>query len=158
MPSPKRRDRRDTPKTATAFLAALPPARAKELSRVRSVILERLPGGYEEVVLNDMLVYQVPWSRYSDTYNGHPLWYAALAAPKSYLTLHLMAVYGSEKLAHDLAEAFRAAGKTLNIGKACIRFQKADDLALDAIGDAVAAVPLNRWVAIAQAVRDRRGR
>jgi hypothetical protein len=122
------------------------------------VILDRLPNGYEEVVLNGMLVYQVPWSRYSDSYNGRPFWYAALAAPKSYLTLHLMPVYGSEKLARNLAEGFRAAGKTLNIGKACIRFQKADDLALDAVGDAVAAVPLDRWVAIAEAAKVRRGR
>ena len=102
-----------------------------------------------------MLVYQVPFDRYPDTYNGQPLWYAALAAPKSYLTLHLMAVYGSERLANDVESGFRSAGKKLNIGKACIRFQEADDLALDVIGKAVAAVPLEKWVEIAKAARKR---
>ncbi len=43
----------------------------------------------------------------------------------------------------------------LNIGKACIRFQRADELALDAIGEIVASTPLEQWVAIAQAARRR---
>lgn len=143
-------------KSAESFLAALPISRASALSRVREVVLEHLPPGYEEVVQGNMLVYQVPLDRYPDTYNGQPLWYAALAAPKTYLTLHLMAVYGSEKLAKDVENGFRAAGKKLNIGKACIRFHEADDLALDAIGKAVAAVPLEKWVEIAKAARKRR--
>ena len=141
---------------AKSFLAGLPPDRAKAISRVRDVVLKHLPPGYEEVDRGNMLVYQVPLERYPDTYNGHPLWYAALAAPKSYLTLHLMAVYGSEKLAKDLANGFRTAGKTLNIGKACIRFHEAEDLALDAIGNIVAAVSLDKWVEIAKAARKRR--
>lgn len=102
-----------------------------------------------------MIVYQVPWERCRDTYNGKPLWYAALAAPKSYLTLHLMPVYGSRRLADDLAEGFKAAGKKLDIGKACIRFQRADDLALDAIGRIVSSLPLEKWIAVAQAARRR---
>ena len=139
-----------------SFLARLPADRAKAISQVREVVVEHLPPGYEEVVQGNMLVYQVPLERYPDTYNGQPLWYAALAAPKSYLTLHLMAIYGSEKLAKDVENGFRAAGKTLNVGKACIRFHEADDLALDAIGKAVAAVPLDKWVAIAKAAHKRR--
>jgi len=38
------------------------------------------------------------------------------------------------------------------MGKACIRFKKADDLALDVIGEVVAAVPLATYVAMAKAV------
>jgi hypothetical protein len=144
------------PQTATAFLATLPPTRAAELARVRDLILQHLPTGYEEVVQNGMLVYQVPLERYRDTYNGHPLWYVALAAPKTSLTLHLMPVYGSPKLARELEAGFRAAGKKLQIGKACIRFQRADDLALDAIGRVIAAVPLDTWVDIAKAAHTRR--
>jgi len=59
-------------------------------------------------------------------------------------------------LAKRLADGFKAAGKKLDMGKACIHFQKADDLALDAIADVVAAVPMDTWVAMAKAVRARR--
>ena len=138
---------------AAAFLATLPPTRAREISRVRDVVLKHLPPGYEEVGQKNMLVYQVPLSRFADTYNGHPLWYAALAAPKTYLTLHLMPVYGSEKLARQLAERFHSAGKRLDIGKGCIRFHSADDLALDAIAEVIGAVPVDQWIEIARSSR-----
>lgn len=102
-----------------------------------------------------MIVYEVPLAIHADTYNGNPLCYAALAAPKSYLTLHLMPVYGSGELMRQLQHGFRDAGKPLDMGKACIHFRTADDLALDVIGRIIASVPLPRWVEIAQAGRRR---
>ena len=45
--------------------------------------------------------------------------------------------------------------KKLDMGKACIRFKTADDRALDAIGEIVRSLPVDRWVAIAQAARRR---
>jgi hypothetical protein len=139
----------------TTFIAALSPDRRAEVERVRTMIRRHLPEGYEEVVSKNMLVYQVPLARYSDTYNGHPLWYAALASEKSYLSLHLMPVYGDKALARRLEDGFRAAGKRLNMGKACIRFASADDLALDVVGHIVAAIPVDRWVEIARSARRR---
>ncbi|HXY20466.1 MAG TPA: DUF1801 domain-containing protein [Gemmatimonadales bacterium] len=136
-----------------AWLAALPPAAAAELSRVRDVIRAHLPAGYREAVRGSVIAYEVPLERYPDTYNGQPLWYAALGAPKSYLTLHLMGAYGSPELRRRLADGFSAAGKKLDMGKACVRFRKADDLALGVIGEIVAALPLEKWVAIAKASR-----
>jgi hypothetical protein len=138
------------------FLGKLPEDRRGEAARVRQAVVRALPSGYEEAVSKDMLVYQVPLSRYADTYNGHPLWYVALASEKSYLSLHLMGVYGSKALADRLAAGFRKAGKPLRMGKACIHFKTADDLALDAIEDIVAAIPPDRWVAMAQAARRRK--
>jgi len=141
------------PETVASFLTHLPPARRKQLARVRSLIRKHLPAGYQEVLRGQMIVYEVPLARYPDSYNGQPLWFAALAAPKSHLTLHLMPVYGSADLMRRLSEGFLAAGKKLDIGKACIHFQTADDLALEAIGNIIASVPLARWVEIARAAR-----
>jgi hypothetical protein len=39
------------------------------------------------------------------------------------------------------------------MGKSCIRFKAADDLALDTIAAVVSAVPVDRYVAVAQAAR-----
>ena len=142
-------------KTPAEYLAQLPAARRGELERVREVVRRRLPPGYVEALRSGMIVYEVPLDRYPDTYNGQPLWYAALAAQKNYLTLHLLTVYGSGPLKTKLVDGFRAAGKRLDMGKACIRFKAADDLALDVVGDVVASVPLERFVAVAQAARKR---
>lgn len=112
-----------------------------------------MPSGYEEVISKNMLVYQVPRERYPDTYNGQPLWYAALASQKSYLSLHLMPIYASPVLQKQLTDGFREAGKKLDMGKACIRFQRADDLALDVIEDIVAKIQVDRWIEIARSAR-----
>jgi hypothetical protein len=144
------------PASVEEYLAALPDDRRRELERVRRVVKENLPAGYVESVGFGMLCYGVPLSVYPDTYNKQPLMYAALASQKNYLSLYLMSVYGHEPLARRLRDAFAAAGKKLDMGKSCIRFKRADDLALDAIGDIVAAVPMDRWIEIARSVRSTR--
>ena|SRR5688572_24400412 len=139
--------------SVVGFLAALSPTRRREVDAIRKLIRQHLPAGYEEVVSKNMLVYQVPLARYSDTYNGHPLWYVALGSAKSYLSLHLMSVYGDGAQAQRLKDGFRAAGKKLDMGKACIRFKSVEDLPLDVIANVVAATPVDRWVAIARAAQ-----
>ncbi len=135
------------------FLALLAPDRRREVERVRAEIRRHLPTGYEEVISKNMLVYQVPLDKYSDTYNGHPLWYVALASAKSYLSLHLMPVYSDAALNGRLVDGFKAAGKKLDMGKACVRFQTASDLALDTIGEIVGSIPMDRWITVAQDAR-----
>ena len=139
--------------TVDEVLAKLPADRRREIERVRDVVRENLPAGYVESASAGMICYSVPLSVYPDTYNKQALWYVALASQKNYLSLHLMPVYGSPPLEKRLRDAFAAAGKKLDMGKACIRFRRADDLALDAVGDIVASVPMERWIEIAKAVR-----
>jgi hypothetical protein len=137
----------------TKFLAAQPPERRRELERVRDCIVRNLPRGYEEALAGKILAYQVPLATYPDTYNGQPLWYVGLAPQKHYLSLYLMCAYGSADHARRLKEGFAAAGKKLDMGKSCIRFRKADDLALDVIGELVASIPMNRWIEIAKSAK-----
>src|SRR6187431_2739448 len=110
------------PTTVTKFLASLPAERRKEISRVRSVVRRHMPAGYKEVMCVGMITYEVPLKVYPDTYNGQALWYVALGAQKNYLTLYLMNAYGDAALQKQLRDGFQAAGKKLDMGKACIRF------------------------------------
>lgn len=142
--------------TIAEFLQKLPDDRRAQLERVRDVVRRHLPSGYEEAFSRGMLVYQVPLARYPDTYNGHPLWYVALASEKSYMSLHLMPVYASPTHAKRLADGFTAAGKKPNMGKACVRFKAADDLPLDTIGEIVGSIPVERWIEFARGARRRR--
>jgi hypothetical protein len=141
--------------SVTQFLSALPADRAAELRRVRAAIRRALPNGYEEAVAGRAIAYQVPLTLYPDTYNGHPLWLAALAAPKTTLTLHLMPVYASRVLRERLEAGFAAAGKPLRMGKGCISFRAAEDLALDVIAEIVGGMPVDKWVGIARSSRTR---
>jgi uncharacterized protein YdhG (YjbR/CyaY superfamily) len=145
--------RAKTASAVAAYIARLPAARRQELQRVRRVVRKHLPAGYEETLTSGMIAYEVPLAKYADTYHGRALWYAALAAEKNHLSLHLMPVYGSSRLAQQLRDGFKTAGKKLDMGKACIRFHTADELALDAIAEVVASTPLEQFVAIAKAAR-----
>jgi hypothetical protein len=141
-------------KTVAEFLDALPPDRAAQVKRVRAAIRRALPKGYEEAISGSLITYQVPLAAYPDTYNRQPLWLAAIGAPKTTLTLHLMPVYGSPVLLKRLQDGFRAAGKRLDMGKACIHFKNADDLALECISGIVASMPVAKWVEIAHSARN----
>lgn len=143
--------------TPASVLAHLPEDRRIAMARVLDVIRAHLPAGYEEDTASGMVVHQVPLSRYPDTYNGKPLMYCGLASQKNYLSLYLLPAYGSTALAARLRAGFSAAGKKLDMGKSCIRFRTPDELALDVIGEIVAAVPVEKWVEIARAARQGRG-
>ena len=140
-------------RTPAAYLAAQPADRRKELARVRQVVRRHLPAGYREVVNWGMITYEVPLTRFPHTYNGQPLCYASLAAQKRHLALYLMGAYADGSNGQRLKDGFRKAGKKLDMGKSCIRFQKADDLALDAIGDAIASLPVEKYIAVFEATR-----
>jgi hypothetical protein len=148
--------RRRPSREVAALLAALPRDRRDELRRVRDAVLGRLPVGYEEVVSGDVIVYRVPLDRYTHGRAKQPLWFAALASGKTHLSLHLMSIYADPGAYARLAAALAAQAHRPTLGKACIRFTRADQLPLDLIGDIVAAMPPDRWIEVARSARERR--
>jgi hypothetical protein len=53
-------------------------------------------------------------------------------------------------------EAYRATGKRYDVGKSCVRFRRLDDLRLDVLGQAIAALPMEQFVARARAMQENR--
>jgi uncharacterized protein YdhG (YjbR/CyaY superfamily) len=142
-------------KTVAEYLDSLPAERRAVLAEVRKVIRRNLPKGYREVMNWGGISYEIPLARYPDTYNGQPLCYAGLAAQKTHYSLYLMGCYGDERLARQLRDAFKQAGKKLDMGKSCVRFKAADQLPLDAIGRIIAAVPPDKFIAVYEESRRR---
>ncbi len=139
--------------SVTEFLATLPPERRTAMQAVRKVIKQNLPKGYKEEMAGRIISWVVPLSVYPDTYNGHALWYAGLASQKNYISLHLPMVYMNEPLRGKLEAGYKRAGKKLTMGKGCLNFTEVDELALDAIGDVVASVPMDKYVEVAKRAR-----
>src|SRR5687767_12672047 len=139
--------------TVDAYLEALPPERRAALSKVREVIVRNLPKGYEEGVGWGMISYTLPLERHPDTYNGQPLCYVGLAAQKNHCSVYLTGAYADPVVEKSIKDGFKKAGKKLDMGKSCIRFRAADDLPLDVIGKAVAAVPPDAFIARYEAAR-----
>ena len=129
-----------------AYLATLPAERRAAIERVRKVIVDNLPPGYQEGTALGMLMYSVPLSVLPNTYNGQPLCYTALASQKNYMSIHLMPLYGDRETEAWFRGAFKARGKKLDMGKSCVRFKSVDDLPLDLIADVVRKYPMAQWV------------
>lgn len=105
-----------------------------------------------------MITYQVPLERFPDTYNGRPLMYAALASQQRHMALYLTAVYADPPARDRFLEAYRATGKRLDAGRSCVRFRRLDDLALDAVAEAVGTFGVDEFLAIATRARRAHGR
>jgi len=139
--------------TVEGYLAELPADRRADIETVRRVILDHLPDGYEEVVQHGMLSYVVPLERSGDTYNGQALAVVSLANQKRYMSLYLLGVYGDEGTQAWLRERWAATGKKLDMGKSCLRFRTLDDLDLGIVGEAVARMPVDDFLAMYERAR-----
>jgi Domain of unknown function (DU1801) len=139
-----------------AYLDSLPEERRRQVSKVRAVIRRNLPRGYVETMNWGMITYEVPLRRFPDTYNGQPLAYAALASQKRHMAVYLSGIYGSPELQTWFEQAYRATGLRMDIGKSCVRFTAIDQLPLDLIGEAIAAVSVDQFIAMHEASRSLR--
>ena len=139
--------------TVADYLAELPADRRAEIEKVRDAINAVLPAGYREGMGYGMMGWVVPLETYPDTYNKQPLAYVGLAAQKNHNSLYLNCVYASKERTEKLERAFAAEGKKLDMGKSCIRFKKADELALDAIREEIASVSPQQFIRIYEEAR-----
>jgi len=133
--------------TVEEYLAELPDSRREAISTVRTVILENLPDGVEEAMNWGMIAYEIPLARYPDTYNGQPLLYAALASQKNHMAVYLHSIYADPDTRAQFEEAYRESGKKLDAGASCVRFRTLENLPLDVVAKAVAAVDADTYIA-----------
>jgi hypothetical protein len=147
---------RSAAKTVDQYLAELPPDRRAVVEPVRNLVRRHLPKGYAETMNWGMISYEIPLERYPDTYNGQPLGYVAIAAQKNYVSLYLMGAYADPASVERLNEAFRSAGKRLDMGKSCIRFRTLDDLpGPQVFAELVESITPERYIALYEASRRR---
>jgi hypothetical protein len=133
--------------TVKQWLASVPAERKHAINAVRDTVNEHLPQGYEETVDWGMLAWVVPLATLPNTHNGHPLMLAALGAHTKLMTVYLMTVYGDPKLRKGFEVAYKRTGKKLDMGGCCVHFKTLDDLPLDVVGDAIACVSVDQYVA-----------
>jgi len=132
--------------TVEQYLAELPDDQRADVESVRDMVLENLPEGYVETMRWGMITYEVPLDTYPDTYNGQPLMFLALAAQKRHLALYLTNVAfvpgGEERFKTRYLET----GKKLDMGRSCLRFKTADDLATDLVAETIRSTSLDEFI------------
>lgn len=137
---------RSEAQTVDQYLADLPADRRESISAVRDVIVQNLPEGIEEVMNWGMITYEVPLETCSDTYNGQPLMYAALASQKNHMAVYLTGIYMSDERRDAFEKKYRATGKRFDVGKSCVRFRKLDNLPLPLSGETIGSMTTSDFV------------
>jgi len=102
----------------------------------------------------------IPLEEFPNTYNGQPLCYVALGAQKNYNSLYLMGAYDSSSGEYTspfsqqlLVDAFRKAGKRLDMGKCCLHFKRLDDLELTSVATVIAMSTPKEYIAYYKRVK-----
>jgi hypothetical protein len=137
-------------KSVNEYLQGLPADRRAALGSVREIILAHLPPGYEERLMYGMIGYVVPHSLYPAGYHcdpKQPLTFAMLGSQKNHMAIYLMNVYGDPATEAWFRKAWQSAGKKLDMGKACVRFKKLEDVPLEVIGQVIARTPVKQYIA-----------
>ena len=72
---------------------------------------------------------------------------------KNHMAVYMSAIYGSQPLRAKFEADYAATGKRYDCGKSCVRFRKLDELPLEVVGDAIASISVESFIAVAKAAR-----
>src|ERR1700751_5820771 len=136
--------------TVKEYIDSLPDDRKKAITELRKAIKKNLPKGFKEEMSYGMIGYVIPHSLYPKGYHcdpSVPLPYMNIASQKNFVALYHMGVYGSKKLLDWFVKEYPKHCKTkLDMGKACIRFKKMDDIPYKLIGELSAKISPDKWI------------
>ena len=135
------------------YLRGVAPERRATVSAVRDLVNEHLPPGYDETIRWGMISWEVPLSRYPDTYNGQPLGVVALAAQKRYTSLYLMCAYIAPGGEAAIRTAYAEAGMKLDLGKSCLRFRSLDAFLPEAVVPLLQQASVDAFITSYEAAR-----
>ena len=132
------------------YIAQLPEDRQVVIEKLRKILLDNLPEGYEEQMSYGMLGYVVPHSLYPDGYHCDPklpLPFINLASQKNYVALYHSGIYANPELLEWFKAEYPKHCKTkLDMGKSCIRFKKMDQVPYNLIQELIGKMTVQEWI------------
>jgi uncharacterized protein YdhG (YjbR/CyaY superfamily) len=134
------------------YISEAPEDRKEALQKLRNVILDNLPDGFQECISYGMIGYVVPHSIYPKGYHCSPelpLPFLAFASQKSSINIYHMGIYAKPEL-YDwfVTEYPKHSVQNLDIGKSCLRIKKPENIPFDLIGELVRKISVSDWIAL----------
>jgi hypothetical protein len=141
----------DKPTTVKEYLDSLTPEERATVEAVRKTFLANLDKDYKEGMHYGMIGYCVPHSVYPAGYHcdpKQPLPFAGFAARKGSTSIAMHFLYGNDDELGRFVEEWKATGKKLDMGKACVRFKRLEDVPLEVVGRAIKRMPVKKYIAM----------
>jgi len=134
------------------YINQVPEDRKEALKKLRQVINDNLPKGFEEGMQYGMIGYFVPHSIYPNGYHCNakePLPFMSFASQKNSVNFYHMGIYANQEL-HDwfVAEYPKHCKTKLDMGKSCIRFKKINEIPYELIGELTKKITAQDWINI----------
>ena len=137
-------------KTPEEYISKVPEDRRPYFQKLREVILENLPEGFEECIHYGMVGYVVPKSIYPPGYHvgkDQPLYFLNIASQKNFIAVYHAGIYSFPELLSWFKAAYpKHCSTKLDMGKSCIRFKKAEQIPFELIGELVQKVSVQDWI------------
>jgi len=134
------------------YIELLPEGRKQAMSKLRKVILENLPKGFEETIIYGSIGYVVPKSIFPDGYHCNPklpLPFVNIATQKNFMALYHMGLYADKELMDWFTQKYAEQSKTKpDMGKSCLRFKKAEHIPYELIGELISKMSVEKWISI----------
>lgn len=132
------------------YVSQIPEERRDAINRLRKVIKDNLPDGFQETVSYGMIGYVVPHSIYPKGYQTTPelpLPFINLASQKNNISFYHMGIYSDSKLLEWFKKEYAQRSKTkLDMGKGCIRLKKISDIPYDLFGELASKITVKEWI------------
>ncbi|PHS68393.1 MAG: hypothetical protein COB12_00625 [Flavobacterium sp.] len=136
--------------TVEEYILQLPEERIEAFKKLRKIILDNLPEGFEEGINYGMPSYFVPHSIYPDGYHCDPklpLPFISIASQKNFIAFYNMGIYSDPKLLEWFTSEYPKYVKNkLDMGKSCIRFKKIDQIPFQLLGELVSKMSVAEWI------------
>jgi uncharacterized protein YdhG (YjbR/CyaY superfamily) len=132
------------------YIRQVPDERKEAVSRLRTIFLENLPGGFAEVISYNMIGYVVPHTIYPAGYHCDPklpLPFLALASQKHFIAVYHMGLYTDDVLLAWFTKAYADLniGK-LDMGKSCIRFKNMNRIPFGLFEELAKKMSAEAWI------------
>ena len=139
-----------TASTPDAYLDSLPEDRKEAIAKLRAVIIENLPPGFEEIMAYGMISYVVPHTLYPKGYHcdpKQPLPFLSLASQKNFIALYHMGIYARPDLLEWFTKQWPLESKRkLDMGKSCIRLKKPEEIPYRLLGELASKMSPQQWI------------
>ena len=137
--------------TLEEYVNQLPADRQIVIEKLRQIIKENLPQGFEEMLSYGTIGYVVPHSIYPSGYHCNvklPLPFMNLASQKNFIALHYMGFADKSVLDWFTNEYPKHSKAKLDMGVGCIRFKKIDQIPYQLIEQLASNMSIQNWIKV----------
>lgn len=132
------------------YLANISEDKKDAIVKLRAIIKQNLPKGFDEQLSYGMIGFVVPKSTYPKGYHCTPelpLPFLSIAAQKNFVALYHMGIYADQKLYNWFVSEYpKHSNSKLDMGKSCIRFKKPDQIPYDLIAQLCTKMTPQNWI------------